>query len=118
MGKHLDLDDVAAGHPVAQRELDDLRAEYTQTRRERDALNDECARLWDEKARLTQRSNRVLERFAADERAGLYETEYDGQMLTMCLHCDYADDHPYHDADCPIIEARALIAEMSEETQS
>ena len=39
MGKHLDLDDVAAGHPVAQRELDDLRGElrdaYDELRKQR-----------------------------------------------------------------------------------
>ena len=38
MGRHLDLDDVAGGHPVAERELADLRARANKAEAERDAL--------------------------------------------------------------------------------
>ena len=60
----------------------------------------------------------VLEEMAIDDLAGLYETEYDGQMLPFCVYCDYSEDRPHHDCDCPIVEARALIVEARLEAQS
>ena len=60
---------------------------------------------------------KVLEEMAIDDLAGLYETEYDGQMLQFCVYCDYSEDQPHHSCDCPIVEARALIVEAEMEAK-
>lgn len=57
----------------------------------------------------------VLATLAEDGEAGLYESEYDGRMYTLCQHCSYQDDvRPQHDESCPIMKARSALAAMEQ----
>lgn len=42
---------------------------------------------------------------------GLYETEYDGRMYTVCQGCDYQDDvRPRHAAHCKYLAVSKLVS--------
>jgi Mg-chelatase subunit ChlI len=40
----------------------------------------------------------------------VYQTEYDGRMLTCCIGCDADLAVKGHENDCPVVRAQAALA--------
>ena len=93
MGKHLDLSDVAGGHPVAERELANLRARAERAEVERDA------QLKNSLALLDQRDDALRSLLAAEA-----ETERLRDLIDMDVR-ETMDQH---------VERVTLRAELAE----
>jgi len=108
MGKYLDLDDVAAGHPVAEKELRALRDEnsYLTSKVAQNALDrmmtvdpDEdrqklvaqIHRYYAEIQRLREALEEILCRVEAHAR--FHEETWDGDVFEMCKQCRKALSH-------------------------
>jgi len=72
MGKFLDIDDVVAGHPVAEKELADLRERIAELERERDDLLEEEAGLSDQVVALYRFLKSMSDRMSEDEKVELH----------------------------------------------
>lgn len=52
----------------------------------------------------------ALEDLVLPDSSGVYETEYDGRMYTMCAYCNYQEDiRPNHHESCAIIKGRSAL---------